>query len=230
MNRPSGVTVVDPPWLSAVMWFGFPVLGAAAVYAVKLLAGLLLTLPWVPFEGPLRLVDSVPEPWGTVGAIALGAVAGLVLAVIGKHESLSVSVDRHEVVLDRGEDTTAVPAERVDAVFLDGKQLVLLGHRQEELAREQSDLRPVELAEAFRGQGFRWLDADPHHDAFRRWVPGTPGLPIGADALLKARDRALRGKDKSMKDARELRAELARLGVVVRDRKERQYWRLVSSD
>ncbi|MEU4806634.1 hypothetical protein [Actinosynnema sp. NPDC023587] len=214
--------------MSAFMWFGFPVLGAAAVYSVKLLAGLLLKLPWVPFQGPLQLVDSIPEPWATIGAIVLGAVAGLVVAVLGKHESLALSVDPGQIVLARGDDSTSIPADRVDAAFLDGKQIVVLGRRQEELARESSDLRPAEIAEAFRGQGYRWLDADPHREDYRRWVPETPGLPTGANALLKAREQALRGKEKSADDARELRDELARLGVVVRDDKNRQYWRLAA--
>lgn len=226
MNRPNGVTVVDPPWLSAFIWFGFPVIGAAAVYLVKVLAGWLLTLPWVPFEGPLRLVDSIPEPWSTTGAIVLGLVGGLVLTVLAKHDSLALAVDPQEIVFTRGDESTTIPADQVASAFLDGKQIVVLGRRQQELARESSDLRSAEVAEAFRGQGYRWLDADPHRESFRRWVPETPGLPTGANALLKAREQALRGKEKSAGDARELRDELARVGVVVRDHKDRQYWRL----
>lgn len=72
-----------------------------------------------------------------------------------------------------------------------------------------------------------WADADPHLAEFRRWVPGTPGLPEGANALFKAREKALK-KQGDAEDARELRKELARLGVVVRDEDRRQCWRLPS--
>lgn len=51
-----------------------------------------------------------------------------------------------------------------------------------------------------------------------------PGLPHGANALLKARAQLLE-KKKSTTDLRELREELAALRVVVRDEKRRQYWR-----
>ncbi|MFI8832567.1 hypothetical protein ACIGPN_16200 [Streptomyces afghaniensis] len=68
---------------------------------------------------------------------------------------------------------------------------------------------------------------DPYRAEFRRWVPGTPGLPEGADALLRARAQA-RKSDDDAEDARELRRELLRLGVVVRDEEKRQYWRIVS--
>jgi hypothetical protein len=69
------------------------------------------------------------------------------------------------------------------------------------------------------------ISAGSNHSGgeYRRWVPDTPDLPIGADALLKARQRALDSDQGG--DVAELRDELARLGVVVRDEAKRQYWR-----
>ncbi|WP_425388254.1 CysS/YqeB C-terminal domain-containing protein [Amycolatopsis taiwanensis] len=52
----------------------------------------------------------------------------------------------------------------------------------------------------------------------RTWTPA-------ANALLNARARALR-KSESGDDAKDLRTELARLGVVVKDQDKKQYWRL----
>ncbi|WP_420708742.1 CysS/YqeB C-terminal domain-containing protein [Streptomyces sp. NRRL S-1813] len=54
-------------------------------------------------------------------------------------------------------------------------------------------------------------------------------MPDAANAFLKARQGALEKKGPSDDDTRELRAELARLGVVVRDEKGRQYWRTCGS-
>jgi hypothetical protein len=54
-------------------------------------------------------------------------------------------------------------------------------------------------------------------------VPDLPGLPAGADPLLKARQRAL--AQSHGEEARELRSELARLGVMVRDEEQRQHVR-----
>ena len=48
-------------------------------------------------------------------------------------------------------------------------------------------------------------------------------MPSGADALLVARQRVLEKGDR--RDVAELRVELARLGVAVRDEGRRQYWR-----
>jgi hypothetical protein len=58
-------------------------------------------------------------------------------------------------------------------------------------------------------------------------VPGTTALPAEANVLLQARREALGDKD-AADDVRELRDELARLGVVVREEKTRQFWRLSS--
>jgi hypothetical protein len=54
-------------------------------------------------------------------------------------------------------------------------------------------------------------------------VPGLPELPATAQALLAARQKALQSGDDG--DKREFRAELGRLGYVVRDDRKRQYWR-----
>ncbi|MFJ7078113.1 hypothetical protein [Streptomyces sp. NPDC098781] len=62
-----------------------------------------------------------------------------------------------------------------------------------------------------------------------RRLPSTaaalPGLPEGADALMRAR-AAARERDGGADDSRELRGELLKLGVVVRDEGKRQYWRV----
>jgi hypothetical protein len=117
-----------------------------------------------------------------------------------------------------------VPRASTGAVFLDGKQLVLLGHATDELAREGGDLPDAKrLQAAFLAHGFPWLTADPHQDEYRRWVEDLPELPAGADAIFRARARALDRGDKE--DAEQLRQELGRLGIVVREVGKRQFWR-----
>jgi hypothetical protein len=68
------------------------------------------------------------------------------------------------------------------------------------------------------------VDADPYEDEFRIWFPKTPELPDLANALLAARAEALESSD-SGDSVKELRRELARIGIVVRDKGKRQYWR-----
>ena len=199
--------------------------GAALCWAVQAAAGWIASVRWMPMRGPFKLIDAVDEPWATGGALLLGALGGLLLAGMAAAERLAVTVAADRVTLVRGDGTRHVlERARIGGVFRDGKQLVLLGGLGEELARESSDLPANRLRDAFEAYGYRWYaDGDPHRDDYRRWVDGAPGLPPGADPLLRVRQRALDRKDGS--ELAELGAELARLGVLVRDRDKRQYWR-----
>lgn len=204
-----------------VRWAGLPVAGALVVWLLKLLANWAVTLRWTPFRGPLELVDSIPEPWATVGALGAGLLGGLVFALIAHGERLGVTVSDDRVRLAGDEYDETFDRADVTAVFVDRNQLVLLGPDTGELVRRPSELDVAALAAAFTKYGYPWRDGDPHAGEYRRWVPGMEGLPPGANALLTAR-----AKDRE--EASELRAELARLGVIVRDEKKKQYWRLVS--
>ncbi|WP_369355967.1 hypothetical protein [Streptomyces sp. cg2] len=226
-GRPTGPTVLaDSPALVVTVCVAFTALGAGVGWLVRLLAKWLVTLDHAPWQGPARLLTSIPEPWLTVGLLTVGGALGLAAALYGQYEELAVRVADDEVVLTRRAKPRAFPRERVDVAFRDGKQLVLLGPDTAELAREGCTVSARDLAEAFRAHGYHWADRDPHKDEFRRWVPDTPDLPVGANALFTARERAL-GKSNTAEEARELRDELARLGIVVRDKDKRQFWRLV---
>jgi hypothetical protein len=222
---PHGQTVVaEPGWWRVLVWIGFPLLGLLAGWLLRSVAGWVASLPWVPFQGPFKLVASVPEPHASVGALVVGGLAGLVLATLAALDRLTVTVADDQVTFTRGGVTRAVKRPLVGAVFLDERRLVLLGRATEELAREASDLDADRLRDAFVVHGFPWrAGGDPYGDEYQRWVDDLPGLPASANALLKARARALDKGDGD--EVAQLRADLARLGVVVRDENKRQYWR-----
>ncbi|MET9829837.1 hypothetical protein ABZ078_11065 [Streptomyces sp. NPDC006385] len=194
-------------------------------WLAPLLADWLVTLRWAPLKGPAELLSSVSEPGRTMGAVAVGVLLGLFVGFLAVHESLGVRLGGDRVVLTVRDASQEFERHEIALAARDGKQLVLLGPDGMEIAREDCHLTWRRLADAFAEHGYRWADEDPHRAEFRRWVPGMPGLPEGADALLKARAVA-RKKGDGAEDARELRGELLRLGVVVRDEKQRQYWRM----
>ncbi|CAM5681066.1 hypothetical protein GCM10010222_19890 [Streptomyces tanashiensis] len=210
---------------------GFPVLGAVAGWLLKLLAHWAASWPWIPWEGPVKLIDNAPEPAATIVSLLVGALAGGVLVLLAEHGYVTVTIEDDQVTTARGDASRSVPRHAVHAVFADGGRLVVLGSRGEELAveskNEGADLPSItELEEAFRAHGYPWLpEGDPYRDTYRRWVEDTPDLPAGGNALFKARSEALRKNEE--KDIADLRKELARLGVVVRDEGRRQWWRRV---
>ncbi|GGY27815.1 hypothetical protein GCM10010384_38660 [Streptomyces djakartensis] len=217
--------LAEPAWAIVLFCVACGAVGGALL---PLLARWLLTLPWAPLEGPAELLTSVPEPALTLGTVAVGALGGLLLGFTAVHDSLSVGVSATHVTLTIRDGSQQFAREEISVLFRDGKHLVLLGPGSLELARERCGLPWQRLAEALEAHGYAWVEEDPYRAEFRRWVPGTPGLPEGADALLSARARARKHDDAA--DARELRGELLRLGVVVRDEEKRQYWRLVRRD
>lgn len=221
----TGPTVVAHRWIGPLAWVICPVLGIALGWAVPRIVPWLQDLPWLPFDGPLELVQRLPEPQLTVGAMVVGGIGGLLLAamVVADLVTVTVAADRARVV--RGEHAHEVLRAAVGSVFMDGTRLVVLDTRGAEMLREATDLPIDEVRAAFTGHGFPWSVSDPFAETYRPWVDGDPDLPRGAGALLRQRAAAVR--DGKTDRAGELRAELARVGVVVRDRDKAQTWRLV---
>ena len=201
-------------------------LGAGLGLALHLLLDWLLGLPWLPFKGPLALIDSIPNQIALPVLIGVGVLAGVIFGVVALADELSITVTRDSVRLKRGDVDRTLRRGAVASVFLDGKHLVLLGPDTNELAREKTDQSAARIAAAFTAHGYPWrTDGDPREADYRLWSASAVGLPAGADALLAVRAKAL-GDSKRTADAADLRAELIKLGVVVRDQGGKQYWRL----
>jgi hypothetical protein len=207
------------------LYAGFGIAASALGYALPYIAAWALRLPWFPFEGPMRLIHALDGPYLRWILALVGLSAGFAIAYIAVRESLQAAVSDHEVELEQDGRRKTIARRDVAHVFLDGKQLVVLGTSGYELARMPGVDTPEAIANAFRAHGYPWSDGDPYKDRYRRWVPDLPELSPSAHALLKAREKAL--QDKNEKDIAELRDELAKLGYIVRDEGKRQFWRPV---
>lgn len=205
------------------IWVACPAAGAAAAWGLELAAGWITTLGWFPFQGVFELVTKMPEPWATLAAVTVGAVAGFVFALFWASEMMSVEVSHARVTLRRDDKTFGFGRDEVESVFADGKQLVLLSPAGAELVREKSDLSRARLEQAFTGQGYRWRAADPFAGEFRMWIEHAPDLPADVNALFTARRKAISRYE--TEEAAELAREIRKRGVSVRDEKKRQYYR-----
>ncbi|MDX6739349.1 hypothetical protein [Actinocorallia sp. A-T 12471] len=223
-GRQKETVVAEPRWAIALLCAAAVAGGGGLGWLVGPLGDWWTSLPWAPWQGPVETLLSFPDPWRTLVPIVIGLVAGGFLALMIHTDLLAVAVSADRVALTRDGKRTEYAAADLRAAFRDGKYLVLLANDGRELARERTDLDAEALEAAFTAYGHAWAEADPHAADFVRWAPGAPGLPAGADAYFTAREKALR-KDRDGSDARELRAELARLGLVVRETDHRQYWR-----
>ncbi len=219
--------VAHPRWTYPVIWLAAPALGGGLGWVLSRAAGWLAALPWVPWQGLFERLTRLPATPTTVTTVAIGVVAGLLFAAAAAAEAPAVEFVAGGAVILRKGSADRVVAGPVRGAYLDDGRLVLLGAGGAELARERTDLGAKALAAGFRSHGAAWYDADPYRAGFRRWVPDVPGLPPGADALLAARDRAVRAGDAT--DADQLRDELLRLGVAVREERRRQFYRVFTA-
>jgi len=202
---------------------GAPALGLVLGFYLPRIADWATTLPWMPLEGPFRLIGSLDGFWAAVGFVVVGVALGLFAAFAVFSMTLKVTLTDTEIRLDKDDKTRTFARSDVGAVFVEGKRLVLLDRESRELAREELEASAEDAERAFRARGYPWQVEDPHGTLFRRWVPDLPDLPGAVNALLKARENAL--KKKSAEDADDLRTEVQKLGYVVRDEKLRQYVR-----
>ncbi|MBM7498113.1 YqeB family protein [Oerskovia paurometabola] len=206
-----------------------PVLGAAAGVGLRWLAAWMAGLPWVPWQGLARSVDALADVWGAWTLVGLGAAGAVVGACFAQH--LVENMGRIAVTVTgagfKNKDTLeTVGRTEVTDVFVEGAVIVLL-RGGSELHRWPADLPTRHVAAAFTGHGWPWREGgDPFRSAYRRWETGDETLPAGADALLRARAGLLEaGKEAHARDVRE---DLAAIGVVVRDEGAVQHWRLVA--
>lgn len=202
---------------------GAPGLGLVLGYFVPRVTKWVVARRWLPMRGPFKLIDSFDDGTVLLVSLLVGAVGGIAFAFVAIADLLKVTLTDTEIRLDRNERSRTVPRSEVDAVFLDGKQLVVLDRESRQLVRESQEARPAEVGRAFRAHGYPWLDGDPYVELYRRWVPDTPDLPATVNAVLAARGIAL--KQRVARDVAELRDEVQKCGFVVRDEGDRQYWR-----
>jgi DNA-binding CsgD family transcriptional regulator len=182
-----GFSLVD----RLVIGAGAPLLGAGLGYLLPHVATWALKLPWVPLQGPLKLVASVHGPWAVAAFAGLGAVLGAGVAVLAIVESLKVTLTDNGIRLASDGKVSTVARPEVAAVFVDGRRLVVLDRDSRQLVRETCETKAAEIARAFRAHGYPWVDGDPYAALYRRWAPDTPDLPAAANALLRAREVAV---------------------------------------
>lgn len=228
-RTPDGPVIVGPPaWFGPAALVGLPLVGLIVGCGVLWLADWVAGLAWAPFQGPFRLVAEAPRPAATVVVLAIGTVAGFLLGLMVLADSLVVEVSADRVTLRRGDTVTTVERAELGSVHADAKDLVFLDTAGSEVARTASDLPLARVRAALVEAGHPWHDTDPYADDFRRWVEDTPDLSGAVNAVLAARSRALDKGDTD--DAADLRRELIKLGIVLHDRDDRQYWRAVPTE
>jgi hypothetical protein len=198
--------------------------GGLIGWFLPVLAKWMLKLPIVPVEKLFALIASSTSIWISIGAAVIGIAGGVLLTVIIFDENLEVTVSDYAVQLKVRDKTTTIGKKDITAVYMEKKQLVFLGQKSEELFREAVEAKVDAACEAFQQHHYPWAEKDPYESQYQRWVLGHPDFSEKANAFLYARETAL--KEDKKKDAKYLREDLARLGIVIKDERNGQYVRV----
>lgn len=206
-----------------ILWLGFPLLGLVLGWFLPSIAKWTSTLPWVPFQGPLNLIASYNGAWVGFITMVLGLLVGIMVTLFSFHESLEMTIYDEKVKLKLRDDETILKKEDISIVFIDGKQLVLLGNDEKELFRYKQELNRNTVGAAFLKHNYLWSDTAPFIDEYKKWVLDCPDLSPSANALLKARKVAI--EDGNDEEVFQLAKELWKLRVSVKEKNKSQYYR-----
>ncbi len=161
-----------------ILWLGFPLIGLVLGWFLPSIAKWGISLPWIPFQGPLKLIASYNGAWVDIVTMILGLIAGIVLTLFSFHESLETSVYDDKVILKIRDDEIILKKRDISFVFMDKKQLVLLGHDNKELFRCKQELNKSRVSAAFIKHHYLWSDTDQFKKDFKTWVVDSPDYPL----------------------------------------------------
>ncbi|MFG3252699.1 hypothetical protein [Streptomyces sp. NPDC048172] len=208
---------------SVLLLGGLPLLGAGLGLLLPLLARQLVKLPTLPVEKLIEFVATLDETWHFLVLAGAGAALGVVGGLLALTESMEITLTDSRIEVEGDGTDESFARDDVSAVFVDGKELVVLGRDSGHLLRGEPAAAAAELAAAFRAHGYPWHDADPYAALYQRWIPHSPETGPELNALLTARKDARKRKDAD--DVRDLTSAAERLGYTLRDKNTDQFWR-----
>ncbi|PTH95342.1 50S ribosomal protein L29, partial [Staphylococcus shinii] len=138
-------------------------------------------------------------------------------------ESLKVIISDDDIKLQIGDEQKIINKSDISAVFVEKKTLIILGKYSNELYRESIESKIETTKKAFLYHRYPWKEEDPFTKQYKRWVLGHPDFSNQINALLYAREHALKNDEED--EAKQLRQDLVQLDVVIRDDKNAQYVR-----
>lgn len=195
---------------------------------LPVIAEWIVNFPFVPNLKIVEFILSFNHSTVSIISLIIGFIAAILLSFNIIAESLEVTISPQNITLKMKENIDTIDKRDITAIFMEKKELVILGSCSIELYREELDVKKEKAKEAFHYYRYPWHDEDPYKDHYERWVPDHPDFSEKINALLDARAKALEEDERD--DAKQLRKDLAKLGVIIKDEKNAQYVRLAKKE
>ncbi|MFF0745677.1 hypothetical protein ACFYVL_35320 [Streptomyces sp. NPDC004111] len=154
---------------------GFPALGLVLGFALPPAARWLDGMSVLPLRNVLTFVADMEDTWQAVAFALAATVLGLLAAFVAVADSVKVTLDGDTLGIEFGDrqKPLALRRERVAAVFVEGRDLVVLDSAGRPLALAPHRASRHSLAQAFRAHGYPWCDS--------RAEAGLPARTAGAN-------------------------------------------------
>ncbi|GEN83739.1 hypothetical protein SLU01_20510 [Sporosarcina luteola] len=205
-----------------------PIIGALIGWFIPTIAGWLIKIPFIPLEKLFQWLASLDGFLVSIIGLAIGVIAGILFTMYAFAETLKVTVSDFNVKLLIKDRVEIFEKKDVATVFMRAKQLIILGLDGMELYRAECESKKEVVEEAFTHHGYSWSNKDPFENQYYRWVDDHPDFTAHINTLLSVRERALKKGESD--EAEVLRRDLTHLGIVIHDKDERQYVRMVRGD
>lgn len=196
----------------------------------------IINIDFLPFQDELQFIHKIIEKLNDLFAsqtalllALIGGIVGLIAAMMINKRLLVISVTRDYIEFKKGANMSQILASDINGIFVeDIDKLVVLGAKGTELFRNTIFTDDDFLKTTLLDYGYPWFDQDPYLSEYQEWKLSDTNLPSYIHTLLKVRSNALERGDN--KEADMIREELKHLGIILRDKDEKQYWRSVIKD
>lgn len=229
-------TIIGVGRIERFLWIiGFSIIGAVVGYFFSYI------LSWANnierFSNSRRLslitkitdfVNSTIGEWDTLLFIIIGIVGGIYLGKILLRESPTVSISDYSIAIDNDLESLTFARNEIQEIYYDKDELIIIGTTDHELLRESYDIKEEKLKNTFKNHNYPFSLNDPYKTYFKQWSSSTDELSIAANALMKARELAIKNKEED--EVIGIRNELSKLGVIVKDDDTKQYWRFTTTN
>ncbi|MFF3103422.1 YqeB family protein [Viridibacillus arvi] len=206
------------------LWLMLPLIGLVIGYFLPPISEWASKLEWVPFQGPFKLVASLNAGWVIFATMAFGLLAGIILTLLIYDEILNIYISEDTLVFKIGKVEMKFLKDDISYIYIDHKDLVVIGHEGQEIFRYKKEISTKILKEELGELGYLFKDGNPYKEQFKKWVPGLTDLSLEADALLKAREMML--KNDNSEEVLQIAIELWKLHVSVKEIEAKQYYRV----
>ncbi|AKG72861.1 YqeB family protein [Salinicoccus halodurans] len=191
------------------------------------LPSLLLLIQEIPFLSDNQLVNFITgleSAWIRWVLAGIGFIAGILLSLYIYTEILKIEVYRDYILIDIFDKKTKILKSDIESIFKEKKKLVIIDINGLEFLRENTDYSPGRLKDVFQKYHYPWVKNDPHSGEFFEWSTDHTDLNERANDILYNRRQAMRADEE--KTVKNLRQDLMEIGIVVKDKGDRQYVRI----